>query len=228
MRLESFRENVWTLRGDLKLLGIEFGSRMTVVRLADGGLWVHSPVRISDEEEAAIRALGPVRYVVAPNLFHHLFLNRFAARFPEAEVWCPRGLEKKKKGDVPAHKVLGSEAHPWEEELLSHSIEGAPVLRETVFVHRASRTMVTADVVFHFNEIEGWWPNFFMKSLAAAMPGPKNSRLFRVGVKDRAAYSASIDALLETPFDAISLSHGELIHSDAHDALREATAWAKA
>ena len=56
--------------------GLELGGRMTVIRLPDGGLWIHSPVRFEPAHRAAVDALGPVRFLVAPNLMHHLHIPR--------------------------------------------------------------------------------------------------------------------------------------------------------
>ena len=39
---------------------IPMASRMTVVRLNDGGLFVHSPVRLEPKLKAALDALGPL------------------------------------------------------------------------------------------------------------------------------------------------------------------------
>ena len=48
-----------------------FPTRMTVVRLASGGLWLHSPTQISDGLRAELDALGPVRHLVSPNRIHY-------------------------------------------------------------------------------------------------------------------------------------------------------------
>ncbi|MCA9697239.1 MAG: DUF4336 domain-containing protein, partial [Myxococcales bacterium] len=49
------------------MVGIPFATRMTVVRLRDGGLWLHSPVAARDELVAAVEANGvPVTYVLFP------------------------------------------------------------------------------------------------------------------------------------------------------------------
>ena len=66
-------DGLWTVAAPLKALGLAIGTRMTIVRLANGELWLHSPIRPTAEIREAIDALGPVRYIVAPNLFHHMF-----------------------------------------------------------------------------------------------------------------------------------------------------------
>src|SRR5258707_9176030 len=70
--IELFAEGIWTETRRARFWGLETGSRMTVVRLSDGGLFVHSPVALDPGTKEAGDALGDVRAVVAPSLFHHL------------------------------------------------------------------------------------------------------------------------------------------------------------
>jgi len=65
--LDRLDEGLWAVTSPLKVLGlIPMASRMTVVRLHDGGLLVHSPVRLEPKLKAALDALGPVRHVLVP------------------------------------------------------------------------------------------------------------------------------------------------------------------
>lgn len=46
------------------------GGRMTVAKLSDGSLWVHSPVELDEPLRAALGELGPVAHIVSPNYEH--------------------------------------------------------------------------------------------------------------------------------------------------------------
>jgi len=46
MALNVLGENIWEIQHPLRILGVEFGHRMTVVKLSSGELWVHSPVAL--------------------------------------------------------------------------------------------------------------------------------------------------------------------------------------
>lgn len=85
-RLQPLADDLWTVRAPLKLGGLEIGTRMTVARLADGSLWLHSPVRPTADLTKELDALGPVRHIVAPSKMHHLFLMPFAEKYPEART----------------------------------------------------------------------------------------------------------------------------------------------
>ncbi|MCU0949266.1 MAG: DUF4336 domain-containing protein [Porphyrobacter sp.] len=58
-------------------MGLRLGTRSTIIRLTDGAVWVHSPVQLSRALAEQIDAIGPIRYLIAPNLYHHLFLKQW-------------------------------------------------------------------------------------------------------------------------------------------------------
>src|SRR5258708_12228705 len=68
------------------------GTRMTVIRLANGGLFLHSPTKLDDETRQALDALGEVRAVVAPSRAHHLFVGDYVKTWPAAKLYGPPGL----------------------------------------------------------------------------------------------------------------------------------------
>ena len=67
-----------------------------VVRLADGGLWVWSPIALDDALKAEIDAIGRPAHFVSPNKIHHLFLQDWAAAYPDAQLWGPQSTIKKR------------------------------------------------------------------------------------------------------------------------------------
>ena len=42
--MRKWSDRIWIAEAPLRFYGVPFGTRMTVVRLADGGLLVHSPL----------------------------------------------------------------------------------------------------------------------------------------------------------------------------------------
>ena len=57
--------------------------RMTVIRLGDGQLILHSPVHLSPELRAELDALGPVGFIVIPEA-HGRFAEEISRTFPSA------------------------------------------------------------------------------------------------------------------------------------------------
>jgi hypothetical protein len=55
--LEQFADNVWTMDGPpVYFIGLAFPTRMIIVRLVDGSLWVNSPVGVRSEMLDGIKA----------------------------------------------------------------------------------------------------------------------------------------------------------------------------
>ena len=98
--LGSVGEGIWTAAAPLALAGAEFGTRMTVVRLADGGVMLISPIEVDDALAAEIDVIGPVRAVVAPNAFHHFYFAAVAKRYPDAAYFLAAGTEEKLGDDA--------------------------------------------------------------------------------------------------------------------------------
>ena len=70
---------------------------MTVIRLKDGRILVHSPVPIEPDLRSAVENLGQVAALIAPNLFHHQFIAEWRVGVPRGKgVLCagPRGEKK--------------------------------------------------------------------------------------------------------------------------------------
>ena len=61
---------VWAAERAFVWFGIDVGGRMAVVRLADGSIWVHSPVPLDPDLKVEIDKLGPVQHIVSPNYEH--------------------------------------------------------------------------------------------------------------------------------------------------------------
>jgi len=221
--LEPFADGVWVEARPLRFFGVETGTRMTVVRLADGGLFVHSPVALAGGTRAAVDALGPVRAIVAPSRFHHLYVGEWIAAYPGAVVCACPGLEQKRR-DVSWQRVLGGDPEPeWRGELDQVFFGARPLENEVVFFHRRSRTLVCADAIFNLAH----HPSAFTRLVARAMGNgkPGATYLERVLIRDRRAARAQVDRMLAWNPDRLVLAHGELIGSGAADVVRRAYAW---
>jgi hypothetical protein len=223
--LETIADKVWGVRSSLKTgLGAVFPLRATVVRLADGGLWIHSPVRFSDAEAAEIDALGPVRHIVAPNAFHHLYAGDAAKRWPQATLSKAPPLVKKRPDLAPAN-VLGEGAPAWStDEIDLVELAGAPMVREFAFFHRASGALMLTDSAFNITEPATTWSGIWFR-MTGAYKVFTQSRIYAMVIKDKAAAAAAGRRVLEWPIRVVVPCHGECVTEDAHAALGRA--WAK-
>jgi hypothetical protein len=198
---------------------------MTVVRLPDGGLWVHSPIALGEETRSELDALGPVRHIVCPNMYHHMEAGPMKALYPEALLHGPKDLARKRP-DLSFDAPLSDEPHPaWQGALQPITIRGC-WLRETVFVHAASSSIVSADLVENFTQCDHWPTRMYLK-LAGIYQQPGWSRLLRILYTDRRAARACIDHILTQDFSRVLLAHGDIISTHGKEVVEDTFAWLK-
>jgi len=223
--LSPIGEEIWQVARPFRAGGMEVGTRMTVVRLPGERLWLHSPVRIDDDLTREIDALGDVAYIVAPNKVHHLMIGPWRERYPNAELFGAPGLAKK-RSDLAFTGKLGHMApDAWADEFEQVFLEGAPIVHETVFLHRRSRTLCVTDLVFNVETGADWWTRLMLGGVLAATGGVRMSRTVKLSIRDRAAFRRSVDRVLEWDFDRVTVTHGDLIEGDAKGSIATATAW---
>ena len=198
----------------------DFSTRMTVVRLHDGGLFLHSPVRLVESLKSELEAIGPVRVIVAPNKAHHLFVGDYTKAYPSVRLYGAMGLPDKRK-DVVFLGMLGDEARPeWRGDLEQRFVRGVPWLNEVAFFHPATRTLILADLAFNVPQGRVWGvPIIFKLMGAAGRFGPH--RFVRWAIKDREAVRASLDVIMRWDFDRVLVAHGDIVETGGKKALRE-------
>lgn len=224
--LKSIAPDLWTADHAMRMPGGWFMPlRMAVVRLPDGGLWLHSVVPMDDALAAAIDALGPVRHLVAPNRFHHLHLVAAHQRWPSARTWGAPGLGDKRP-EVTFDETLGDGVPAaWGGVLTAVHIHGAPKVAETVFVHGPSGSLLVTDLMFCFERSPSWKVSLVLH-LMGVLGGLRQSRAWRFAFcKDRAAAAASVARLRALPITRVVPCHGSVLETDVAPALDRALKW---
>jgi len=224
--LKQLASDLWTAEGqaDLEIPGFlrkyDFSTRMTVIRLADGSLFLHSPVRLTDGLRSELDALGPVRVVVAPNKAHHLFVGEYQAAYLDARIYGALGLQLKRK-DLRFFALLGDEPRPeWKGQIEQRLFKGTPWLNEVVFFHPASRTLLLTDLAFNIPAGKVWGVPIVFKLMGAeGRFGPH--RFVRRAMRDRKAAARSLRKILEWDFDRIILTHGDVVESGGRAKMKE-------
>lgn len=224
--LVPLADNIWTARGLLKQIGgaLCFGLRMTVVRLSDGGLVLWSPIPIDDGLASAIHDIGPVRHIIAPNGFHHLYAKEALARFPEGTLWLSSALQKKRADLWALGKPLAQAQDALGDDLGLLGIQGAPMLDETVAFHRHSQTLIATDILFNEHHPQGWLTPLVLR-LAGAHGRLAQSRLLRLLTKDKNAAVESYRQMLQWPFKTLIIAHGDILTEDARTQAAAALSW---
>lgn len=129
-----------------------FTTRMTVVRLLNGGLFLHSPVAFDDGLAGELRRMGSVRHLISPNQWHYAHIGEWQKAFPEAVAWASPGVRRRAHArhiDVNFTRDLAAEPPPdWRDEIDQTLVPGG-IFKEFVFFHKASRSLIVADTIMN-------------------------------------------------------------------------------
>jgi len=225
-QLEPFvDEQLWVAKAPQRFYGIPMGTRMTVARLPNGRLWVHSPIPldvVGSKVKADLDALGDVAFAVAPNFIHHLYMAPFMEAYPNVRLWVSPKLETK-RSDLPFEGVLDDEppADTWGDTFDQAVCRGSTHMDEVVFFHKDSKTLVLCDLLecVHHTAPWGWR---LVGKLAGIYERPAPPVDMRATFRDKPAARAFVDRVLDWDIQRIILSHGNLIDTDAKDTFARA------
>lgn len=221
-------EDIWTVNGpevSYRLWGLTLPcpTRMTIIRLLDGGLWVHSPVACAPDLVTAVEALGPVAAIIAPNVFHYTHLADWARAFPQATIFGLPGLAAK----VPGIAFTALDQQPtarWAGSIDSHVVAFG-TFAEVVFLHRASRTLIVTDLMQNFEayRISNPLVRTVMRMGGATGPNGRPSIEIRLGaLAHRNALREGARQMLAWEPSGIILSHGACYRTDAAAEIKRA------
>lgn len=225
--LENFGDGIWIAAGPhVESMGFCYPTRMVVIRLGDGALFVCSPVALTDELRAAVDALGEVRSIVAPNALHHVSLPEWRAAYPKARLYAAPGLAARRK-DIAFDEELGDDPPAaWAGEIDQAVMRGNAVTTEIVFFHRQSGAVMFTDLLQNFPR--AWFKG--VQALIAGMDGmigdeARVPQKFRVAFINRRAARESLARVMAWPAARVLMAHGTPVRADAQAYLRRAFAW---
>lgn len=234
--LKSITDGVWIVDGPVIAFGylglkFPFPTRMTIVQLADGGLWVHSPTELSSSLKNEVDALGRVRYLIAPNRIHYWWVEKWVAAYPDAVTYAAPGVrtQARSNGRFADYNVdLAEEGEfPWSGELKMLLVHGG-YLSEAVFFHDATRTLVITDLIQNYEREKIANPFFrFMSRLSGAvdpdgkMPVDLRSTFFM----HRKKMSEAVRTMISWQPQRIIIAHGRWYEDNAVAELKRAFRW---
>jgi hypothetical protein len=225
--LAAIGPEIWTADGPpVRFFGFPYPTRMTIVRLPDNALWICSPTALDDAVGAAIAALGTPRWLIAPNLLHHLFLAPWQHAWPAARLHAVPALRRRRR-DLRIDADLGPQPDPaWADAIDQVVFGGSLLMDEVVFFHRRSRSAVVTDLIQRFDPgaVRGW-RGWLMRLDGLVGPDGSTPREWRITFRDRAALRRARDAVLAWQPQRVIIAHGACITEDAPATLARAFAW---
>ncbi|AJI53514.1 DUF4336 domain-containing protein [Francisella philomiragia] len=226
--LNQLAENIWVVDGGaVPFFGLPYTTRMTIIRLENNDLFIHSPINPNNELIQEVSKLGNIKYLISPNKIHHLFLQDWIELYPNAEVYASPGLREKRKDINFTADLKDFPKAQWQNEIDQLIFKGSRVMQEVVFFHKPSKTLILTDLIENFDE------NYFsgFKGLIAKLSGivapngktPIDWRMsFFFGKKQARECFARI---LAWQPERIIVAHGKNIETNAVDFLKKSFKW---
>lgn len=209
-------------------LKLPFPTRMTIVRLPGGSLWLHSPTEPDEALFQSIGKLGPIGFLIAPNTLHYWWIPDWKERFPSAQVYAVPGLEPSAKRRLPAQAMLSNAPPPAWAGVIDQVLIVGDLLTEAVFFHRPSRTLILTDLIENFetNQIRSWFYRKLISWSGAADPDGKAPIDMQLSFyRWRKPLRAAVEKMIAWKPQRIILAHGRWYDKNAEAELRRAFRW---
>ncbi|KAF7323745.1 hypothetical protein MKEN_00595500 [Mycena kentingensis (nom. inval.)] len=215
---------------------LPWGGRSTAVKLSTGDVWVLASTPLTPDTKSTIDAMGPVRWIIAADAVHHLYLHEFKKAYPQAKVIGVEALiTKKAKGKKDAVEFDGAYGkdpantkYGFEDEIYACYFSGF-ANKDVAFLHAATKTLIVADLLFNLPGNE----QYSKSTLKPRVPligtlGPYGAlhKHFVWGTgKDKKAMAKDAQTVLDWAPERVIMCHGDVIEEDATKAW--ATAYSK-
>lgn len=225
--LTEVADQIWIADGPcVPFLGYPYPTRMAAVRLRDGSLWVWSPIRLSEELKTAAARVGPVRYLVSPNKLHHLYLGEWARAWPDAKLYAPPGLARRRRDLSFDAQLEEAPDHAWGGEIDQTIVGGSLVMTEVVFFHHGSRTALLGDLIQRFDRsgLHGW-RRTVMSLDGLVGPGGSTPREWRWSFWNRTAARKARQKILDWNPKRVIIAHGEWVRDNGRETVARALGW---
>lgn len=225
--LEPFASSLYVAEGPtISFAGFPYPTRMALSRLQDGSVWVWSPIALTRALAHAVDSVGPVRYIVSPNKLHHLFLQEWAERWPEARLYAPPGLARKARA-LHFNGELNDQPDPaWAADIDQVVFRGSFAMAEVAFFHRPSRTVIIGDLIQRFSEasISGW------RGMVMRLSGLVGERGgtpcdWRASFVRRSTARAALGKVLAWNPERLLIAHGSCAQTGAARIVATALSW---
>ena len=222
--LTQLGHEIWITDGAaVEVLGFQYPTRMAIIRLSDGRLFVWSPITFTDTLLDEINTLGTVAYIIAPNSLHHLSILDWQNAYPDALVYAAPKLREKRKDISFDHDLGNTTASGWAGEIDQVVMQGNLITSEAVFFHFKSGTVLFTDLIQQFpNDWFSGWRRMIAKLDLMLAPEPSVPRKFRMAFTNRQAARASLKRVVAWPAEIVLMAHGTPVTKDAKGFIRRA------
>ena len=229
---KAVTDSVWIVdSGPIRVMGvIPLPVRMTILRLQDGSLILHSPTRFDPALRRSLQDIGRIAHVIAPNSAHWMFVKQWQEHCPEIQTWAAPGLNRRRAvrraGVRLDHELHPDTPAPWSGEIHQIVIEGLG-FAELAFLHHRSKTLILTDLV---QNLEATKLPLLLRPAArlTGVVGPNGKApiyLRAIIQMRRGQASAAAMRLVDFEPKFVIFSHGKWYNERATEQLRNSLNW---
>lgn len=232
-QLKAVADNIWLVDGQpITFKGVKFPTRMTVIRLMTGGLFIHSPTDLTASLKAELDRLGQVEHLISPNRIHYWWIGQWGKVYPNAVKWASPDVEKaiSTMDWTFDQSLVAKENYPWSSEIDQLHVTGSRVLEEFIFFHKPSRTLILADLIenFELSRVQPRWAKVLFKIAGNVDPDGKLPIDLRLSYFGRHPQLAeAINTMIAWQPERIILAHGRWYEKNGSEELKRAFRWVK-
>ena len=235
--LKEIDQNIWIVDGSivkmkfLWLINAPFQTRMTVIRLKDNSLWIHSPILITENLKKQIDQIGEVKYLISPNKIHYSYINQWKSCYPDALSFEAPGVcerAKKHSVEIKFDETLSNEAPIfWKDEIDQLLFSGSSYMEEVFFFHKKTNSLIIVDMIenFELSKISGPL-KLFLKILKFHHPhGCTPPDIQKTFIGNKTIARKCFKTVLDWKPKKIILAHGKCYLENAEQELKRAFKW---
>lgn len=236
-QLKQIAVNIWIVDGDkidmsFGPVKVPFPTRMTVIKLADGNLWLHSPINPDNKLISQLNQLGRVTHLVSPNKLHYAYIPQWQELFPNAVSWASPGVRNRAaaKGMKLNFDNLLENSPPteWKTEIKQFIFTGSKAVEEVVFFHPKSKVLILTDLIENFDLDRApnkFWRIVYNMAGIAAPKGKTPVDLKLTFAGNKSLVRKHVEQIIEWNPDIIIVSHGDIFTEQGAEEIKRAFSW---
>jgi hypothetical protein len=191
-----------------------------------------------------------VRYLIAPDIEHHIFLTAWSKAYPNAKLLGPEGLPEKRAG-MKEYKDVSSFQYVWMvKDKASFSVDQdfdknfdyefvhSHPNKELVFCYKPERVLIEADLLFNlpateqYSRVRETASDGFLTKLFTKLNNTQGDAIWQrrflwylASKADRKEFAKSIKKIDSWDWDVLIPCHGDVIESGGKGIFRKVMAW---
>ena len=199
---------------------VQISVRMTVIRLEDGQLILHSPIPLSAALRTELDALGTVGFIVVPRA-HGRFPEQASQAYPSAQLMAAPSSSRRRRSLPFRDLLVDQPPAAWAGQVESLLLDGFR-LQEVLLFHRSSRSLILTDLCFNIHHSPSPVARLFFRANKMWQQFGPSRIIRRVAISNHYQFQESLERAYRWDFERIIPGHGEIIEHAGPNDIRSA------